>query len=60
MEIVNETVFCPLMNREIDVGYCWELCNLATDDILLGGDIVEDWDKAQEVCERCGLYSDDD
>ena len=29
-------VKCPLLNKEIDWGYCWELCNIATDDILLG------------------------
>ena len=38
-------VKCPLLNKEIDWGYCWELCNIATDDILLEGDTVPDWDK---------------
>ena len=42
-------VKCPLLNKEIDWGYCWELCNIATDDILLEGDTVPDWDKALEA-----------
>lgn len=46
-------VKCPLLNKEID----WELCNIATDDILLEGDTVPDWDKALEVCKKCGRYS---
>ena len=50
-------VKCPLLNKEIDWGYCWELCNIATDDILLEGDTVPDWDKALEVCKKCGRYS---
>lgn len=50
-------VKCPLLNKEIDWGYCWELCNIATDDILLEGDTVLDWDKALEVCKKCGRYS---
>ena len=45
------------MDKEIDWGYCWELCNIATDDILLEGDTVPDWDKALEVCKKCGRYS---
>ena len=45
-------VKCPLLNKEIDWGYCWELCN-----ILLEGDTVPDWDKALEVCKKCGRYS---
>ena len=49
-------VKCPLLNKEIDWGYCWELCNIATDDILLEGDTVPDWDKALEVCKKCGRY----
>lgn len=55
-ETGNELVFCPLVNREIDWGYCWELCNIAEDYILLKGDTVKDWDEAQKVCEKCGRY----
>ena len=50
-------VKCPLLNKEIALGYCWELCNIATDDILLKGDTILDWDKALEVCKKCGRYS---
>jgi hypothetical protein len=53
-------VFCPLLNREIEDGYCWDLCNIATDDILLADDHVHDWDKAQSVCKKCGRYEDDE
>ena len=49
----SEKIQCPLVNREIDEDYCWELC------ILLDGDIVENWDKAHEVCKECRRYNDD-
>lgn len=52
----DSTVLCPLLGREIAEGYCWELCNLATDEILAEGDAINDWDKAYEICERCGRY----
>ena len=52
----EEDVFCPLLNRKIEWGYCSDLCNIGTDDILLYGDVVEDWDEAQEVCRKCGRY----
>lgn len=58
MEITSEKVFCPIFNRKIEVGYCWELCNIATDEILLDGDKVDDWDKAQKICDKCGLFND--
>lgn len=54
----DDAVFCPLLNKRIEWGYCWELCNIATDDILLKGDVVEDWDVAQQVCRRCGRYEE--
>lgn len=46
-------------HREIDCGYCWELCNIGTDEILLEDDKVLDWDEALKVCKKCGRYYDD-
>ena len=54
----NKKIFCPLVHREIEVGYCYELCNIATDEILLDGDKVSDWDEAQDVCKQCGIYEE--
>ena len=59
-EIVSKKIFCPLLNKEIEDGYCWEICNIATDDILLEGDTVKDWDAAREICRKCGRYEDDE
>lgn len=52
-------VHCPLLNKDIDWGYCWELCNIGTDEILLEGDKVSDWDEALKTCKKCGRYYDD-
>lgn len=60
LKIVDNKFFCPLLNKEIDDGYCWELCNIGTDAILLRGDKVDDWDKAQRICKKCGKYEDDE
>jgi len=60
LEIISNKVFCPLLNKEIDDGYCWELCNIGTDEILLDGDKVDDWDEAQRICKKCGRYEDDE
>ena len=54
----SEIVKCPLLNKEIDEGYCWELCNIGTNDILLEDDIVSDWDEAAQICKKCGRYED--
>lgn len=58
MKIISQKVFCPIFNREIETGYCWELCNIGTDNILLEGDKVDDWDEAQRICKKCGRYED--
>lgn len=58
LKIVSEKVFCPIFNKDIEVGYCWELCNIGTDAILLKGDKVDDWDEAQRICKKCGRYED--
>ena len=60
LEIISNKVFCPLLNKEIDDGYCWELCNIGTDEFLLEGDKVDDWDEAQRICKKCGRYEDDE
>lgn len=56
---ISNKVFCPLLDKEIDEGYCWELCNIGTDEILLEGDTVKDWDEANKICDKCGRYSDE-
>ncbi len=56
LPVVSNTHFCPLLNKEIEDGYCWELSNLGTDDVLIDGDIIEDWDKAYSICDKCEWY----
>ena len=58
MGTISKKIFCHLLNKEIEVGYCWELCNIGTNDILLDGDKVDDWDEAQRICEKCWRYED--
>ncbi len=60
MEIVESKIYCPLMKRKIDTGYCWELCNIATDAILLPGDTISDWKKAWATCDKCPNSFDND
>ena len=56
---VSNKIFCPLLNKEIEEGYCYELCNIGTDEILLKGDEVKDWNEADKICDKCGRYSDE-
>lgn len=59
-ETVSKKIYCPLLDKEIEEGYCREICNITTDDILLDGDVVNDWGAAREVCRKCGRYEDDE
>jgi hypothetical protein len=56
----EDDIECPLLKRKIPFGYCFELCNIATDVILLPVDKgkVSDWDKAQNICKQCGVYNE--
>ena len=56
---VSNKIFCPLLEKEIEEGYCWEICNIGTSEILLKGDEVKDWDEAYEICNKCGRYIDE-
>lgn len=59
MKVISDKIYCPLLKREIETGYCWELCNIATDEILLHGDVIKDWNEAQRICEEeCGILID--
>lgn len=57
---MKDIIYCPLLKREISEGYCFDLCNIATDDILLEEDKgkITDWVKAQKVCKECGRYEE--
>lgn len=57
--VPDEMVACPLLKRKIADGYCWELCNIGTDEILLYGDKIEDWDEAKRICDKCGYWAND-
>lgn len=59
METISKKLYCPLLRKDIEVGYCWELCNIGDDSVLLPGDIVEGWHAAQQVCRECGEFEDD-
>ena len=56
----DKKIRCPLLEKDISEGYCFDLCNIATDDILFPEDKgkIKDWDEAQHVCEKCGRYND--
>lgn len=54
---ISNKTFCPLLNKEIEEGYCWELCNIATNDVLIDGDEIKDWDDAQIVCDKCSRFN---
>ena len=60
MSETSEKVCCPLLNKIINWGYCWELCNIGTDEILLEGDEISNWDDAQKICQQCGRYSNEE
>lgn len=58
LPVISEKVYCPLLKKMVEEGYCWELRNIGTDDILLDGDSVPDWDEALRICKKCGRYED--
>lgn len=58
-KVVSNKIFCPLLGKEIEDGYCWDICNIATNEILLDADVVKDWDEAEKICNKCGRYAEE-
>lgn len=57
MKVISDKIYCPLLKREIETGYCRELCNIGEDEILLYGDVIKDWKESQRICrEECGIF----
>jgi hypothetical protein len=58
--LIKDNIECPLIKRRISEGYCFELCNIATDEILLKEDKgrLINWKEAQRICKECGRYED--
>ena len=55
-----EKWFCPIYNREIDSGLCFEISNIGNDSLCLKGNDKPPcgWDKAHEACFKCQHYAD--
>ena len=56
VKVISHKIYCPLLKRKIETGYCWELCNIATDEILLYGDRIEHWEESWKQCDQCGVW----
>ena len=56
----RESWFCPIYNRRIDYGLCWEVSNIGDDSLCLKGAEKPpcSWDKAHKTCNQCQHYAD--
>jgi len=42
-----------ILGKDIAYGYCWELRNIPSDDILMADDKAEVWDEVERMCDTC-------
>lgn len=56
----DELWFCPIFNRKIDEGLCWEVSNIGDDSLGLHGDEYPPcgWAEAHKICDKCQHYAD--
>lgn len=55
-----EEWFCPVYNRNIDCGLCFEASNIGNDSLCLQGNDKSpcSWDEARKTCLKCQHYAD--
>lgn len=59
MESTKDTmVNCPLFNKKISEGLCWDISNVGNDSLKLSPEDMPpcSWDAAYEVCKKCPEY----
>ena len=55
-----EEWFCPIYNRKIDCGLCFEVSNIGDDTLCLMGDDKQpcNWAEAHKTCLNCPRNAD--
>lgn len=55
-----EEWFCPIYNRKIDCGLCFEVSNIGDDTLCPKGDDKPpcNWAEAHKACLNCPRYAD--
>lgn len=59
-DVKLEEWFCPIYNRKIDCGLCFDISNIGDDILCLKGDDKPScsWDEAHKSCLKCQHYAD--
>ena len=58
-DVKLEEWFCPIYNRKIDCGLCFDISNIGDDILCLKGDDKPpcSWDDAHKSCLKCQHYA---
>ena len=59
-DVILEEWFCPIYNRKIDCGLCFEVSNIGDDILCLKGDDKPpcSWEIARQICLKCPVYEE--
>lgn len=59
-DVKLEEWFCPIYNRKIDCGLCFDVSNIGNDSLCLTGDDKPpcSWDNAHKICLDCHVYKE--
>lgn len=55
MESTKNNVSCPIFDKEIPSGLCWEICNIGNDSVILPSELKlpYSWKEANKTCNKC-------
>ena len=50
--------YCPIFDKEIDEGLCWDISNIGNDSLCLSADERPPcgWEEAYKICKACQHY----
>ena len=57
---VIEFWYCPIFDKEIDEGLCWDISNIGNDSLCLSADERPPcgWEEAYKICKACQHYAE--
>lgn len=55
----DEQVFCPIWNKKISAGLCFDISNIGNDSLNLPSKLRPPcgWQKAHDICDKCENYN---
>lgn len=58
--VADTMIYCPLFEKEIAEGLCYEISNIGNDSLNLPKELTPPcgWKEANKICNKCPVYNE--